>query len=83
MRRAEPLNASKTQAILLTFNRNFNVGAPNIILDGTSVPFADSVKDLGLTLTRNLSWNKDEINATASNQGESSKNATYEAFLLQ
>lgn len=59
------LNASKTQAILLTNNPKLDLAIPNVILDGKSVPFADSVTDLGFTLTRNLSWNEDATNVAA------------------
>lgn len=59
------LNASKTQAILLANNPNSNFVVPNIVLDGTSVQFSDTVKDLGFTLTRNLSWNNDAVNVAA------------------
>lgn len=59
------LNASKTQAIALSNNQNTDVSGLQVVLDGTSVPFQQSVKDLGFTITEKLSWNTEAENVAS------------------
>lgn len=50
------LNASKTQAIVFS-NTAVRTTLPNIFIDGTAITFTETVKNLGVNMDTNLSFN--------------------------
>lgn len=59
------LNASKTQAIVFSnCHRNRQPSRP-VILNGVVIPLSESVKDLGIVIARNLSWNENADHISA------------------
>ncbi|MDW0176719.1 MAG: reverse transcriptase family protein, partial [Nitrososphaeraceae archaeon] len=54
------INPSKSQAIIIGSQRLVSkinmVNLPQLTLNGTAIPFSSTVKDLGLLIDQNLSW---------------------------
>lgn len=59
------LNASKTQVMMLSISGDFDTSGLFVVLGNSRVSFSDSVKDLGLTITKDLSWNENANNTSA------------------
>jgi ribonuclease HI len=56
--KAEGLNVNPSKAVIVPFTRKYKVSLRDISLNGSTIPFQDSFKYLGVTLDKRLNWNK-------------------------
>jgi hypothetical protein len=63
------LNSEKTQAMIMCRDRGWlQALLPAVLVDGRTVPYSASVKNVGLTMDNRFSW-RDQVNYVRRNVG--------------